>query len=49
MNEIEDNNGILHKLEKDLLYIINEPPERHEINVHLANTEYQDIKAIFHN
>ena len=25
LNEIEDNNGILHKLEKDLLYIINEP------------------------
>ena len=25
MNEIEDNNGIKHKLEKDLFYIINEP------------------------
>ena len=25
MNEIEDNYGIEHKLEKDLFYIINEP------------------------
>ena len=28
LNEIEDNNGIVHKLEKNLLYIINEPSRK---------------------
>ena len=28
INEIKDNNGIKHKLEKDLFYLINEPLSR---------------------